>query len=135
MRKDPAPFTERAICVAIAFVALIEARLRLTLTGDAEITAFLMSGGIPRRRRPGDGTWLRTFAWALQGVARRMPFRSDCLIRVLAADRVLSLRDWPSEIHLQAGQRPEGFTSHACLSCDGVDLTGGAHDDLGMIAG
>ena len=124
----------RAACVLVAALALAEARLRLAWTGDAAITVLLTGGGTDRPGTPQDGPWLRTFAWALQGVARRAPFRADCLIRVLAADRVLSVFGLPSRIWLQAGRDATGFASHAHLSCGGVDLTGGPNAMLQTIA-
>ena len=120
----------QAACIGLAAMALCEARLRLAMIRNEKLSAWLAAGGTQRVGDMPDRAWLHDFAWALQGVARRAPFRADCLVRTLAADRVLSILGWPCEIHLQAGTGASGFAAHASLACAGVEVTGGPNAGL-----
>ena len=127
----------RLACAAIAIAALIDARLRFALSSDASITAWLMNRGERRQaswpaRHP-DPAWLEDFAWALNAAARRVPFRADCIVRVLAAERVLTLRGWAFDIRLEAGPAAAGFAAHASLACGGVEVTGGGSSELATL--
>lgn len=112
--------------VAPAALALARARVELCLLSEEEVLARLRRGG-GAARAPGarDGPWLEQTAWALRGVARRLPWRTDCLVRVLAADRLVRRRGLTPLIGLQAGRSGGCFAAHVWLSCGGTDLTGG----------
>jgi len=118
----------RVLHLPRAVLALLTARLSVARQSDLEIMRALQVETIGRstyRLTPEDRAWLADFSWALCGVAKRVPFRANCLIRVLAARRVLERRGWPVSIGVQAGQSHGAFTGHAWLLCDGADVTGG----------
>ena len=65
-------------------------------------------------------------AWAIEGVGRRLPGMSTCLVRALTAD--LLLGGHPSTAHVRVGVRhaPDGsLESHAWFERDGRILVGG----------
>lgn len=116
-------------CVARALTALIHARLRVALC-DQAVLATLLTRAQSSPDRAGEGAtvsedWLHDLAWAINGLSRRLPFRADCLVRVLAADQILRRRA-PVEIHVGAGRPDDRFAAHAWLTCQGVEMTGGA---------
>jgi hypothetical protein len=71
----------------------------------------------------------RQQAWLIgrlvAAAARVTPWRSRCLVQVLAARHLLAARDIPGQIHL--GVRREGdFAAHAWLQCGGEVVNGSA---------
>lgn len=116
----------RLACLALAAKGLVLARLRVALCDQTALADVLT-------KERGDGaeaaalpeTWLQDLAWAITGLARRLPFRADCLVRVLAAEAILRDRA-PFEIHVGAGHIDDRFGAHTWLTCQGIDLTGGA---------
>lgn len=63
-------------------------------------------------------------AWAVNASARFIP-RSTCLVRALAAQRLLARHGYPSTLHLGVAKSPE-FQAHAWLECQGAILIGAA---------
>ncbi|MGR3495028.1 lasso peptide biosynthesis B2 protein [Citreimonas sp.] len=121
----------RLACIVLALPALVAARLRVALTPQRKLAAILSTPRVKTRthRPPPSEAWLRDLAWAIAGLSARLPFRTDCLVRVLAAELIL-IRRAPFEIHLQAGHRDDGFLAHAWLTCGGVEISGGAVEGL-----
>ena len=71
---------------------------------------------------------LATLAWiayTIPRVARRLPFRSDCLVQALAAQRWLANRGMAGEIVIGAERPGEVFGAHAWVVCCGQTVTGG----------
>lgn len=123
--------------LAIASVALARARIIVARVPGAQIIEGLRSGGSGSGM--GDGPadcadWLMQTSWAVQSAAAHLPWRTDCLVRVLAADRLLRRKGLGPEFSLSAGKTDAGdFTAHAWLSCQGIELTGGSNPDLGTL--
>ena len=70
-------------------------------------------------------------SWAIGAVAARVPWRSDCLLRVMAADRWLRRSRLRPEFFLGVGHDAAGqFSAHAWLRCNNVMITGGSGDEL-----
>lgn len=70
---------------------------------------------------------LERMAWAIAAAAVRVPWRSDCLVRVMAADRWLRRRGLTGNFHL--GVRlieNEPFAAHAWLTCGDINIAGGS---------
>jgi hypothetical protein len=116
----------RPLLVAAAFVRLAEARWLHARRPASELLANL--------NRPSRGlTTLshgerRDLSRAIAAVARRVPWRADCLVQALAARRWLEARDAPSELRLGAWRDGAAVTAHAWLLSDGEVVTGGALD-------
>ncbi len=65
-------------------------------------------------------------AWAIAAAASRVPWRSDCLLQVMAAARWLRRHDIPSTFRLGVAKDPDGtFRAHAWLTCAGQPVAGG----------
>ena len=123
----------RLVCLALALPALVIARLRVAFSSQRTLAATIAEARdiVPRRNPPSEA-WLRDLAWAICGLARRLPFRTDCLVRVLAAEQLLRGRA-EYEIHVQAGRLEHTFMAHAWLTCRGVAVSGGAAPGLHLL--
>jgi hypothetical protein len=67
--------------------------------------------------------------WAIAAVARRLPFRSTCLLESLAADAMLRRRGYASEIRF--GVRPPSggvLAAHAWVEHEGAVVFGAMHE-------
>jgi len=62
-------------------------------------------------------------AWAIATTTRLIP-RSTCLVRALAARRLLARHGYPSTLHLGVARAPHGLDAHAWLECQGAILLG-----------
>lgn len=120
---------QRLGCLARAVGALVHARLRVALCDPVVLADFLTKDQSATRYERQVATvseaWLRDLAWAINGLSRRLPFRADCLVRVMAVEQILRNRA-PFEIHVGAGVKDDRFSAHAWLTCQGIELTGGA---------
>jgi hypothetical protein len=81
-----------------------------------------------------DRFWLLDAAWAIQGLSTRVPWRSDCLVRVLAAQDMLRRKGLRGTIHFQAGTNPAGvFEGHTWLTCGEIEVSGGPNPNLALL--
>lgn len=96
--------------------------------------ADLLAAPAPTRRRraPPDAARL---AWAIEAAAARAPWRSDCLIRALAARRWLARRGCAARLHLGVAREADGLAAHAWLTLDGRPIVGGDGAGLTPIHG
>jgi Transglutaminase-like superfamily len=64
--------------------------------------------------------------YVIPRISARLPWRSDCVIQAMAAQRWLTAHGLASEIQIGV-ECPEGgpFGAHAWLVCDGTVVTGG----------
>jgi len=70
-------------------------------------------------------------AWAIAAGARRVPWRADCLVQAVAADRWLRQHGLVPEFYLGVSKDgPDHFQAHAWIRCGDVTVTGGPHDDF-----
>ena len=77
----------------------------------------------------------RKAAWAIEAAAAYVPWRSDCLIRVMAATLWLRRKGYRPVFHLgvaQEGQAP--LKAHAWLSLHGEVIVGGTDEDTAAFA-
>jgi len=75
-------------------------------------------------------------AWALAVVARRVPWKSDCLIQSVAAKNWLRRHHLNADFYLGAAKDDTGeFLAHAWLRCGDVAVVGGRHEDFSVIIG
>ena len=63
----------------------------------------------------------------IEGLSRRLPWRSTCLMQALAGTRILTRREIPAVIHLGISKHPENgkLGAHAWLSIGETVLLGG----------
>ena len=63
-------------------------------------------------------------AWAVNAASSVIP-RSTCLVRALAARRLLARHGYPSTLHLGVARTSDGLAAHAWLDHAGGTLIGG----------
>ena len=69
---------------------------------------------------------IQRLAWALGAASRRVPWRSDCLLQVMAADRWLRRHQIVPDFNLGVTKDEQGqLVAHAWLEYKGVTVTGG----------
>lgn len=65
-------------------------------------------------------------AFAIPRVARRLPWRADCLVQALAGQAMLRRRGIAGTIAIGTGRHPDGsFAAHAWLVCGDQVILGG----------
>jgi hypothetical protein len=70
---------------------------------------------------------IERLAWAIGAAAARVPWRADCLLAAMAADRWLRRHNRQPDFFLGASKDTAGkFSAHAWLHCDGMVVTGGS---------
>jgi Transglutaminase-like superfamily len=114
-----------ALFAVRALAELVRARIvfaRITVPAIMARNAAVASLPHP----PADAALPAWVAYTIPRVARRVPFRSDCLVQALAAQSWLRQAGYEGTIVIGA-ERPEGgqFAAHAWLTCGKVDLIGG----------
>lgn len=96
--------------------------------------------GATRRGPSGDadavGQDIDIIAYVIPGVARRLPWRADCLVQALAAQRWLRARNIGSCISIGVDKPAGGqFGAHAWLTVGDRVVTGGDITSFGEILG
>ena len=123
--------------LATATVALLRARIVIILVPANKVIKKLRAEavGAVSADTPGEcSEWLLRTSWAVQSAAVHLPWRTDCLVRVIAADWLVRRKGLQSEVFVSAGKTLDAkFTAHAWLSCQGVEMTGGANPELGTL--
>lgn len=64
-------------------------------------------------------------AWAIEVVSRNVPWRADCLIQAMAADRWLRDYGHKTSLLLGVAHGLNGLTAHAWLESEGITVAGG----------
>lgn len=76
--------------------------------------------------RPVDTRLVARVAYAIPAVALRVPWRSDCMVQAMAAQRWLARYGIASAMTIGVRKdAPQGFDAHAWLSVGDVLITGG----------
>lgn len=118
------------VCRAVGL--LLAARVEHLLTRTKTILDRMQSTTAAQRHAPSPGQSSfnpELAAWAIETVARHVPWRSDCLLQAMAADRWLRNHGYRPEFHLGVARKDEGeLCAHAWLTLDGKVVTGGAVD-------
>lgn len=100
-----------------AWVSLIRARIAVSVFSLPRLRRNL-----PPAARPGADP-LR-IAWALHAASRFVP-RSTCLVRALAAHRLLAKHGHASDLRIGVAKSDEaGLAAHAWVECGGTVLVG-----------
>ena len=115
-----------------ASVELLAARIRLSTVGAETILRELQdrSSALPHqqigRSAPID---VERLSWAITVAAGHVPWRSDCLLQVMAADRWLRQHGLCADFYLGVVKDPQqGLTAHAWLRYGDLTVTGGRYD-------
>ena len=73
---------------------------------------------------------IQSVGWAVTAAARHTPWRSSCLVQVLAAQRMLQARGIPGAFYIGAApgavEESAGLEAHAWLKCGSQFVTGEA---------
>lgn len=77
----------------------------------------------PRAATCGPQPALSQLAWAVNASTRVIP-RSTCLVRALAARRLLARHGYASTLRIGVARAPESIDAHAWLECNGAILIG-----------
>lgn len=82
------------------------------------------------------GLDLTRLAWALGAAAARVPWRSDCLIQVMAAERWLRRHQIPSSFFLGVAMDTNGaLRAHAWLRHDATVVAGSSGEGFSILIG
>ena len=120
--------------LAKASVELLAARYRFSTLSPESILRELQdrSSPLPREQinRP-VAIDVERVSWAITFAARYVPWRSDCLIQVMAADRWLRRHGLCADFHLGVAKDVDGgLKAHAWLRYGGLTVTGGRYDEF-----
>ena len=120
--------------LAKASVELLAAHYRFSTLSSESILSELQdqSSPLPREQinRPA-AIDVERVSWAVTLAARYVPWRSDCLIQVMAADRWLRRHGLCADFHLGVAKDAKGgLKAHAWLRHGGFTVTGGRYDEF-----
>lgn len=113
---------------AVAELAL--ARLRLGSIGTRAKISASAGRESPRAPDQRELAIIDRVGFIIPRIAARLPWRADCLVQALAAQRWLARRGISSAIQIGVPRhQPAKFEAHAWLSAGGRIVTGGNIDD------
>jgi Transglutaminase-like superfamily len=118
--------------LAIALAELLAARIRLSTVAAEKILQELQAplSALPHQQgRPLKNIDVERLSWAIATVAQYVPWRSDCFVRVIAADRWLRRHHLRPDFYLGVAKDEQGvFAAHAWLRYGDLTVTGGRYD-------
>ena len=86
----------------------------------------IVEDGMPTRTSRADTADLQSLRWAVQAMARRVPWRALCFERALALRTLLRRRGIASVLHYGiAPEASDSLVAHVWLSVDGEVVIGG----------
>lgn len=113
-------------CLLRAIAELLRARIIHAVRPARRIIATLRQPCLDQGQPRAD---LQRVGWALRAAAARVPWRSDCLIQSMAANRWLRRAGFRPAFHLGVKTGSEGqLLAHAWVEAEGNVITGG--DDI-----
>ena len=115
--------------LVVAGAELLIARIRFSTVAAEQILRELRAPlSVPpecHAMRPANAD-VERLAWAIAVAAEHVPWRSDCLVRVLAADRWLKRHHLRADFYLGVAKDEEGaLVAHAWLRHGDLTVTGG----------
>lgn len=124
--------------LTIAVFELLWARVRFAALPYDRLLSGLQSrvpsSRLEARGRCSSGETLAEIAWAIAAAARRVPWRADCLVQALAADRWLKRLGFVPEFSLGVMKDDHGdLRAHAWIRCESVTVTGDGHDSFSAL--
>jgi Transglutaminase-like superfamily len=107
-------------------VTLIWARISLLLFPFAVLARRL---GVPQSETslesdPHSDAVVARVRWAVNGVSNRLPWKSSCLVRALAGQRVLARRRLPATLYFGVRRKDEELQAHAWLRSGRIFVSG-----------
>lgn len=127
----------RRRALAIAVLELLRARLRLAAVSSAECLAALRRPAPSARPGPGQvgsSEAVAEISWAIAAAAGRVPWRADCLVQAMAADRWLRRRALVPEFRLGVRRDERGaLRAHAWVRCGETTVTGAGPQDFSIL--
>jgi Transglutaminase-like superfamily len=118
--------------LAIASAELLAARIRLSTVAAEKILRELQSplSAFPQHQRSTvSKVKVERLSWAIAVAAQHVPWRSDCFIRVIAADHWLRRHHLRPDFYLGVAKDEQGvFAAHAWLRYGDLTVTGGRYD-------
>lgn len=77
---------------------------------------------------------LRRLSWAVAAAAARVPWRSDCVLQAMAAQRWMRRRHCGGDFFVDVRKDPQGaLLSHAWLRRGELSITGGADPEFEVL--
>lgn len=120
---------------ALALVELFAARIRLSTVAGEKIVRQLQAplSALPQKQRR-TKIDVERLSWAIAVAAQCVPWRSDCLIQVIAADRWLRRHCLRPDFYLGVAKNAQGaFAAHAWLRYGDLTVTGGSVDQFSTL--
>jgi len=125
--------------LATASAELLAARIRFSTLSPETILRELkdQSSRLPHERTNRRAAIdVERVSWAITLAARYVPWRSDCLIQVMAADRWLRKHNLCADFHLGVAKDERGgLRAHAWLRYGDFTVTGGRYDEFAPLIG
>lgn len=112
--------------IIIATKELLLARIRHAMQSTETIIREFNTDLPCQLRAPPDAADLDRRSWAIAAAAARVPWRSDCLLQAMAANRWLRRDRMQPELFLGVIKDGSGnLQAHAWLKYGGISVTGG----------
>ena len=110
-----------------ASIELALARRRLGSLAPKQLLIEARQLGQASQTPPADAEAIAArVAFAIPRVAARVPWRADCFVQAMAAQRWLQRRGIASSLSIGTRKSPSGdFKAHAWLTCADLPITGG----------
>jgi hypothetical protein len=120
----------------IASVELLAARVRISAVSAEKLLRELRAPlpVVPKHHGTPAKADVERLAWAIGVAVQYVPWRSDCLVRVLAADRWLRRHYLRANFYLGVAKDEEGaLIAHAWLRYGDLTVTGGKYDQYSKL--
>lgn len=120
------------IWLTAAAKELAIARLRHASVPVADLLRELRRPAAPAAALPAvERATVERIGWAVAAAGARVPWRSDCLLQAMAADRWLRRLGAAPEFFIGVDKDAAGgLRAHAWVRCDGIAVTGGSCEGL-----
>lgn len=112
--------------LAGAVWALLRARVLFACLPGHTLIARLSTERAVEVSSPAIKDELLQISWAIGAAAGVLPWRTDCLIRCLAAQQMLSRLAVTGQFHLGVAKNSKNeLSAHAWMTCGGIAVAGG----------
>lgn len=113
-----------------AIVELLRARREFARRPPAELVQgnrqIARSARAPDKALPGDALWVSQVSFVIPRIADRVPWRADCLVQAIAAQKWLYSKGIATDLAIGVEMSEDaGFNAHAWLTYGPVVVTGG----------
>jgi hypothetical protein len=120
--------------LAIAVRELLIARIRHATQPTGKILLQLQEAGRPPKKVATGKVDVGRLSWAIAVAAAHVPWRSDCLLRAMAADRWLRRHQLQPQFYLGVKRNDAGgLAGHARLHFGDVTVTGDTLERFTML--